>query len=146
MNPRNFSLFVCGCIWIAVGIRVGRRGLAWLEPYFQNPDWHLWLLALSLIIGLAKAFTVLRKAVNRRLASLGEIDDHPINYFIGWIKLLGPRGVIVISLMIGIGLGLRFWRESGGDPYNIFGFFYLGIAIGLLGSSSFFFKAINKNN
>ena len=104
------------------------------------------MLGLSLIIGLAKAFTVLRKAVNRRIETLAEIDDQPLNYLVGWLKLLGPRGIIVIGIMIGLGFGLRFWRESGGDPYNIFGFIYLGIAIGLIGSSAFFFKAINKDN
>ncbi|MBT6842947.1 MAG: hypothetical protein HOA17_04005 [Candidatus Melainabacteria bacterium] len=146
MNPRNFSLLIAGFLWIAVGLRIGKRGLGWLEPYFQTPDWHLYLLGLSLIIGLAKAFTVLRKAVNRRIETLAEIDDQPLNYLVGWLKLLGPRGIIVIGIMIGLGFGLRFWRESGGDPYNIFGFIYLGIAIGLIGSSAFFFKAINKDN
>lgn len=142
MNTRSFSLFIIGTLWITVGIRIASRGLSWLEPYFQEPDWHLSLLALSLIIGLAKALTVLRKTVNRRLEKVSDIDDSPINYLVGWLKLLGARGLIVISLMIGIGFSLRFWRDHGGDPFNIFGFIYLGIAIALAGSSIFFFRAI----
>lgn len=143
MNTRNVSLAICGIIWILVGLRIASRGLNWLQPYFDNPDWHLWLLGLSLLIGLAKAMTVLRKAVNKRIDKIDIIDDAIANFFIGWIKLLGTGGVIIISIMIAIGFGLRYAREyMGADPYNIFGFIYLGIAIALIGSSGFYFKAI----
>lgn len=147
MNTRNFSLIIAGCLWIAVAARIGSRGLAWLQPYFQTPDWHLALLALSIVIGIVKALTILRKVVVRNTTNnLEKIDDSPINYLIGWIKLLGYHSCIMITLMMGLGIGLRFWRSHGGDPYNIFGFFYLGIALALAGSSFFYFKAINKNN
>ena len=144
MNTRQISLLIAGLLWIAVGLRIASRGLTWLEPYFQQPDWHLALLGLSVIIGIVKAMTVLRKAVQRRIDKADEIDDSPINYLIGWIKLLGSRGVIVITIMICIGIGLRFWRSHGGDPFNIFGFIYLGIALALISSSIFFFKAIKN--
>ncbi len=147
MNPRTFSLFIAGCLWIAVGLRIGSRGLNWLQPYFEQPDWHLGLLAVSVLIGLAKALTVLRKVVVRNTnTNLEKIDDKPINYLIGWLILLGKHSSIAIILMIGIGFGLRYWKTQGGDPYNIFGFIYLGIAIALIGSSVFYFKAIKDNS
>lgn len=134
---------MAGIIWILVGIRIGSRGLAWLQPYFENPDWRLLFLVLSIIIGLAKALTVLKKAVQKKLPNLEKIDDHPINYFIGWIKLFGPAGCILISLMIGIGVTLRWLRANlNADPNNIFGFIYLGIAMALIGASIFYFKEI----
>lgn len=147
MNTRNFSLVVAACLWIAVGFRIGSRGLSWLQPYFEKPDWHLALLALSIIIGIVKALTILRKVVIRNTTNnLEKIDDSPINYLIGWIKLLGFQSCIMITLMMGLGIGLRFWRNHGGDPYNIFGFFYLGIALALAGSSFFYLKAIERKS
>lgn len=145
MNTRKVSLFIAACLWLAVGFRIACRGLDWLEPYFQTPDWHLGLLLISVIVGLAKAFFVLRKVVNRRIDRIGDIDDSPINYLIGWVKLLGLHGVIAISLMIGIGYGLRYLHYHGADPYNLFGFFYLGIAFALGGSSLFFFFAAKNH-
>lgn len=144
MNPRKFSLLVAGIIWIAVGIRIALRAVPWLEPYFAEPNWKLSFFALSIIIGLAKAFTVLRKAVQRRIETIDQIDDSPINYLVGWLKLFGIRGGIVILIMIGLGFGLRAWRAAGGDPYNIFGFVYIGISLALLGSSIFYFRAIKE--
>lgn len=143
MSTRKFSLVIAGLLWIAVAVRIGSRGITWLQPYFTKPDWHLALLVLSILIGLAKAFTVLRKAVNRNLGNLENIDDNPINYLIGWLKLFGVRGTVMISLMIAIGIGLRYLREyQNADPYNIFGFIYLGIALGIGFASIFYFKAI----
>jgi hypothetical protein len=147
MSTRNFSLLTAGIIWILVGIRIGSRGLTWLQPYFENPDWKLSFLALSLIIGLAKGLTVLRKAVQKKLSNLEKIDDHPSNYLIGWLKLFGSSGTIIIILMIGIGITLRYLRNHlNADPNNIFGFIYLGIAIALIGASIFYFREIKQGN
>lgn len=148
MSTRNFSLLTAGIIWILVGLRIGSRGLNWLQPYFENPDWKLFaFLGLSVIIGLAKGMTVLRKAVQKKLPNLENIDDHPSNYFIGWVKLFGVAGCILISLMIGIGFTLRYMRaHMNADPNNIFGFIYLGIAMALMGASFFYFKEIKKGN
>lgn len=143
MSTRRFSLIFAGLLWLAVALRIGSRGITWLQPYFAKPDWHLALLAVSILIGLGKALTVLRKAVNRNLNNLENIDDNPINYLIGWLKLFGIRGAVMISLMIGIGIGLRYLREyHNADPYNIFGFIYLGIALGLGFGSIFYFRAV----
>ena len=143
MTTRNFSLFIAGTIWILVGVRIGSRGLNWLQPYFENPDWKLSFLILSLIIGLIKGLTVLKKAVLKKMTNLEKIDDHPSNYFIGWLKLFGVPGTVIIILMIGIGITLRYLRNNlGADPNNIFGFIYLGIAIALIGASFFYFREI----
>lgn len=143
MSTRNFSLIVAGLIWILVGIRIGSRGLEWLAPYFNEPDWRLSFLVFSVLIGLAKGLTVLRKAVQKKLSNLEKIDDHPSNYLIGWIKLFGLSGCIIILLMIAIGFTLRYLRNNlNADPNNIFGFIYLGIAMALIGASVFYFKAL----
>jgi hypothetical protein len=119
-GARKFSLFLAGLIWISVGLRIGSRGLVWLEPYFQNPDWHLALLALSILIGLAKALTVLRKAVIRNTGNLDKIDDKKLaHYFIGWLILFGKRGSIVIGLMIFLGISLRYAKNHLGQIHII---------------------------
>jgi len=146
MGARKFSLFLAGLSFGFVGLRIGSRGLAWLEPYIQEPDWHLGLLALSILIGLAKALTVLKKAVIRNTGNLDKIQDKKFaHYIIGWLILFGKKGSILISLMILLGFGLRFAKENlGADPYNIFGFIYLGIGMGIFGASFFYFQALKK--
>jgi hypothetical protein len=148
MGARKFSLFLAGLIWIAVGLRIGSRGLAWLEPYIKEPDWHLGLLALSVLIGLVKAMTVLKKAVIRNMGNLDKIDDSKFAHFLtGWLILFGKKGSILISLMILLGLGLRYAKENlSADPYNIFGFIYLGIGMGIFGASFFYFQSLKLCN
>ncbi|MCE2929407.1 MAG: hypothetical protein LW817_07240 [Candidatus Caenarcaniphilales bacterium] len=145
MNTRNFSVFLAGLIWALVGIRIISRGLPWLEPYFSQPDWHLSLLLVSLIIAGGKAFSVLKKAAARNLGNLEKISDKPINYLIGWLILYNVKGCVFIALMMGLGIGLRHLREfHHADPYNLFGFLYLGIGLALVIGSSFYFKALQK--
>jgi hypothetical protein len=146
LNAKNISIFIAGFIWLLVALRIGSRGISWLMPYFENPSWKLIFLLVSILIGFAKGTTVLRKAAERNLSNLGDIRETPMNYLFGWLKIYGTKGTIMISLMIAIGIGLRFWRANGGDPYNIFGFIYLGIALGLLIGSSYYFKSLFKNS
>ncbi len=140
MNAKNISVFIAGLLWLLVAIRIGSRGITWLEPYFANPDWKLTFLLVSLVIGILKATTVLKKSATRNLANIDQIHETFGDYALGWLKLYGKKGTIMILLMIGIGIALRYWREAGGDPYNIFGFIYLGIAIGLGLGSTYYFK------
>lgn len=146
LNAKNISIFIAGFIWLLVALRIGSRGVNWLIPYFENPSWKLIFLLVSVIIGMGKGMTVLRKAAERNLSHLQNIEENMLNYFIGWLKIYGVKGSVMISLMIGIGIGLRYWRSVGGDPFNIFGFIYLGIALGLLIGSSYYFKALFKNS
>lgn len=88
-----------------------------------------------------KANTVLKKAVLRNLSNLDKIPNKIWAYFFGWIILYNKKGLIFISLMIGLGIGLRYLREfHNADPYNIFGFIYLGIGLALIRASLFYFE------
>ncbi len=144
LNPQRFSLLLASFLWLSVSYRIGARGLQWLEPYFIDPDWHLGLLLLSAIVGFLKANTVLKKAAKRNLANLGQITSKVSDYFFGWLKLFGSRGLIMVLIMIGLGIGLRYLRHLGFDSYNLFGFIYMAIAIGLGLSSWFYFDEFLK--
>lgn len=144
-STKKVSIFIAGFIWLLVAIRIGYRAIGWLEPYFAEPSWKLSLLFVSLIIAGGKAFTVLKKAANRNISQAQELNNSPLNYFIGWLKLYGTRGIILIILMIGLGFLLRYLKTIGADPYNIFGFIYLGISLALAIGSAFHFKALLKN-
>ena len=146
MNAKNISVFIAGFVWLLVALRIGSRGITWLEPYFMNPDWKLIFLLVSVVIGYLKGTTVLKKAANRNLANLPQIEEKPLDYCFGWLKLYGKIGTIMISLMILIGISLRYWRAVGGDPYNVFGFIYLGIALGLGLGSTYYFKYLFSKN
>ena len=144
MTPAKFSLLLAGIIWLSVGFRIGARALGWLEPYFVEPNWMLSLLILSLIIGIVKSSTVLKKACMRNLQNLDKIDSNPINYLKGFLVLFGTKGVVTILLMIALGFLLRFLKDIGCDPYNLFGFFYMGIALALAFASRFYFSEFTK--
>jgi len=146
MNTKNFSIFMAGFVWLLVAWRIGLRGFSWIQPYIEKPDWHLSLLLVSVLIGVLKATTVLRKAAQRNLANVDKISNNPINYFVGWLILYNVKGVVFISLMIGLGYGLRYLRSLGADPYNLFGFLYLGIALAIGAASFYYFASLKKAN
>ena len=50
----------------------------------------------------------------------------------------------MISLMIGLGFLLRYLRDIGLDSYNIFGFIYAAIALGLALASRYYFSEFLK--
>ncbi len=141
MNTRKFSLYIAGLIWALVGVRIGMRAVNWLTPYFDPPSWQLIFIVLSVIVGIFKAKKVLSKSVKRGIENSDSLDDRPLNYLIGWLKLYGLRGVIIVLLMIGLGFFLRALRSMGFDTYNIFGFLYLAVSFGLIMASTFYFKA-----
>ncbi len=144
MSTKKFSLLTAGIIWILVGLRIGTRAVTWLQPYFEEPDWKLGLLVVSILIAVVKARTVLRKAVNRNVGNLDKINDKFVDYFTGWIKLFGVKGIVLISLMMALGYGLRALRDIGSDPYNLFGFLYFGVALALIGGSLHYFNHLRR--
>lgn len=144
MNAKKVSIFLAGFMWLLVAIRIGWRAWGWLQPYFQEPDWKLSLLLVSFIIAGGKAFTVLKKAAARNIANVDQIQEKPLHYVIGWLILYSVKGIIFILLMIGLGFLLRYLRTIGADPYNIFGFIYLGISLALAIGSTFYFKVLKN--
>lgn len=144
MSTRKFSLIIAGLVWTLVGIRIGSRAIYWLEPYYDPPSWQLAFVLLSVVFGFFKAKKVLYKSVERGIEASTNLDDRFINYFTGWLKLYGPRGVMVVFLMIGLGFVLRALRASGFDEYNVFGFIYLAVSLSLIGASSWYFIAATK--
>lgn len=142
MSAKKVSIFLAGFIWLLVAFRIGARAYTWLQPYFQEPNWKLSLLLVSLLIAGGKAFTVLKKAAARNIANIDQVEEKPLHYFIGWLILYSTKGVIFIALMIGLGFFLRYLRSIGADTYNIFGFIYLGISLALAIGSTFYFKVL----
>ena len=144
MNAKKFSLLLAGLIWISVGLRIGSRALGWLEPIIQEPNWSWALIILSLAIGIGKSATVLKKAVERNFGNIKEIPENIKGYTLGWFKLFGPKGLIIILIMIALGFGLRFLQSIIPDPLHLFAFIYLGIAIALGLSSRFYFSKLTQ--
>ena len=97
MNAKKVSIFLAGFMWLLVAIRIGNRAMTWLEPYFQEPNWKLSLLLLSFIIAGGKAFTVLRKAAERNLGNIDQIEEKPLHYVIGWLILYSVKGIVFMA-------------------------------------------------
>ena len=142
MNAKKLSIFLAGFLWVLVAFRIGSRGIEWLSPYLANPDWKLSFLIFSFLIAFFKATKVLKKSCERNLANLEKIQEKTSHYFFGWLILYGKKGIILISIMIGLGIGLRYLRAIGIDSFNIFPFIYIGIAGALLLGSQYYFKAL----
>jgi hypothetical protein len=156
MGAKNFSVLLAGLIWMLVGLRIGLRAVPWLTPYISDIDFSrsgldflmhldpkLALFLASIIIAILKAKTVLKKAFLRNMGNLDKISESPHNYLTGWLILYGVKGSVMISIMIGIGFALRYLRGLGLDTHNIFGFIYLGIALGLFLAGFYYINAFS---
>ncbi len=144
MSTQRFSLILAGSIWLLVALRIGSRAFEWLTPYITQPSWQLALLPVAIILGVLKSRTVLKKAANRNIGNIDKIKNEPGYYLYGWLLLYGIHGTITISLMIALGFGLRALRAAGNDPFNVFGFIYLAVALALGLSSLYYFEAARK--
>lgn len=91
---------------------------------------------LAIAIGFGKGKFVLQKTAQRSIDAVNQLEDKVIHWFLGWAKVLGLRGFIVIGLMIGLGILLA----SNISPLNLFGRGLIRITIGtalLIGSLRF---------
>ena len=138
MNIQSVSVIIVGAIWFLVGLFLSIRGISWLLELGMGVKLVMfWSVAVA--IGLLKGRIILQKVALKYFKRSFDIQYNKIDLFIGWAKILGIKGGILISLMIAMGIWLR--HSSIDRP--ILGIIYLAVGIALLYASKVFF--LNRN-
>lgn len=134
MNIQRVSVIIVGAIWFLVGLFLSVRGINWLLQLGMSMKLIIFL-SVAVAIGLLKGRFILQKVALKYFKRSFDIQYSKIDIFIGWAKVLGIKGSILIGLMIGMGILLR--HSSIDRP--ILGIIYLAVGIALLYASKVFF-------
>ena len=135
MSVKNISLNAVGTIWLLVGLGLSFVGIQWLIGLGVGPKLIIFL-TLSIIVGALKGKFVLQKTAFKYYKRADVIEFNNNDILLGWIKILGIKGFILIGLMMGLG---SFLRHSSIDR-PILGVLYLAVGIALLYASKVFFN------
>ena len=136
MGAKNVSIKIVGSVWFIVGAFLSFTGVRWLLLTGLGPKFF-GLIFLSVIIGGLKGSTILKKVAKKYYDGADKIKFNDNDIFLGWVKILGIRGFILIASMMILGSILR--HSSIDRP--ILGVIYLAVGIALLYASRVFFSA-----
>ena len=135
-NIKKTSLVVVGIIWFLVGAVLSIVGIQWMLMLGFGPK-LIMFLAPAVLIGVLKGKFVLQKVAVKYYKRSDVIKFNNNDFFLGWIKILGVKGFVLIALMMVMG---SFLRHSNIDR-PILGIIYLAVGIALLYASKIFFNA-----
>lgn len=137
MEPKKVSLVVVGAIWILVSIRLLFTGIQGLLTLGIGPKMIIFC-AIGIAIGLLKGRFVLQKVATKYCVGAKSITFNKNDIYIGWVKVLGIRGFVLLGIMMSIGF---FLRNSSIDK-AILGIVCLAVSLGLgYASKTFFVQA-----
>ena len=134
-NTKKTSLVIVGVIWFVVGTVLSIVGINWMLMLGFGPKMIIFLTS-SVLIGTLKGKFVLQKVALKYYKRSDIIQFNNNDIFLGWIKILGIKGFILIGLMMAMG---SFLRHSNIDR-PILGIVYLAVGIALLYASKTFFN------
>jgi len=134
MNIKKTSLTIVGLIWSLVGIGLSIAGTNWILGLGFGPKMIIFISA-SVIIGILKGKFILKKVALKYYKRSEVVQFNKTDIFLGWVKILGIRGFILISLMMALG---SFLRHSNIDR-PILGIIYLAVGIALVYASKIFY-------
>ena len=132
---KKTSLMVVGIIWFLVGAGLSIAGVNWILQLGLGPKMVMFLLP-AVLIGVLKGKFILQKVAMKYYKRSDIIEFNNNDIFLGWIKILGIKGFILIALMMAMG---SFLRHSNIDR-PILGILYLAVGIALLYASKIFFN------
>lgn len=136
MDEKKISLILVGTIWLLVGIGLSIAGANWITGSDLGPKMIIFV-AISVALGLIKGKFVLNKVAIKYYKRSDLIQFNKNDILTGWIKILGIRGFLLITLMIALG---SFLRHTNIDR-PILGIIYLAVGISLVYASKIFFEA-----
>lgn len=123
------QLHLAAIIWLVGASILGVRGII----YLSQSRWEAWLIALALVLGVAKGHLLLegvaRKAV-ARIRARGR--DGCLFGFFGW------RSWLLIAVMMGGGIALR----DSGVPPAILGVLYAAVGTALVYGDITYWRAV----
>ncbi|MBI3589805.1 MAG: hypothetical protein HY094_00280 [Candidatus Melainabacteria bacterium] len=139
MNTKKASLVIVGIIWLLVGLGLSIAGISWLLKLSFGIKLIIFITS-SVTVGLLKGRFILQKIALKYYKRADVIQFNKNDILIGWIKILGVRGFVLIGLMMGMGGILR--RSPIDRP--ILGIIYLAVGIALVYASKIFFNDKNQ--
>ena len=134
-NIKKSSLIIVGIIWFLVGAVLSIVGINWMLQLGFGPK-MITFLTLSVLIGSLKGKFVLQKVALKYYKRSDIIQFNDNDIFLGWVKIFGIKGFILIGLMMAMG---SFLRHSNIDR-PILGIVYLAVGVALLYASKIFFN------
>ncbi|OGI18556.1 MAG: hypothetical protein A3B68_02175 [Candidatus Melainabacteria bacterium RIFCSPHIGHO2_02_FULL_34_12] len=135
MDVKKVSLVIVGFIWFLVGIGLSIAGIIWILKLGFGPKLVIFTTVATLI-GTLKGKFVLSKVASKYYKRADLIEFNKNDILLGWIKVLGIRGFILISIMMGLGYYLRHFSNI---DRPILGIIYLAVGIALVYASKIFF-------
>jgi hypothetical protein len=121
-GPVWLHLALGAAMWTAVGSMLALIGLGWIRGSASAP----WLIAIGVVLGVAKAVLLLGRAAGRIVGRIRERGDgRCVGGFLSW------RSWIFVAAMIGLGQVLR----ATPIPRPALGVVYLAVGVGLAGAS-----------
>lgn len=140
MSVKKTSLVLVGVIWSLVGIGLSIAGISWLLSMSFGQKMIIFV-SIGVIIGMLKGKFILKKVALKYYKRSDVIQFNKGDIFLGWAKILGIRGFVLIGLMMAMG---SYLRHSNIDR-PILGIIYLAVGIALVYASKIFYEG-NKAN
>jgi len=132
LTPRasaRVQLVLAATVWLVGASILAVRGLT----YLLQSHWAAWLLALALVMGIAKGHLVLDGVARKAVARIRERDrDGCLFGFFSW------KSWLFIGLMMGGGIALR----NSGAPSEVLAVIYAAVATGLLYGDRIYWRAV----
>ena len=116
-------------VWLVGATILGVRGAG----YLLQAHWAAWLLALGLVIGIAKGHLVLDHVARKAVVRIRQRDREACLFgFFSW------KSWLFILLMMGGGILLR----NSGAPAGFLGVVYAAVATGLIYGDRIYWRAV----
>jgi hypothetical protein len=131
--PKGLLLLIAGSMWLGVGIFLNTYVYKWLVSDFQGNNLRYIFLGLILSIGIHHfGFS---KIAKKNLIRISSLNEHPCIFsFMKW------QNYFLVIFMVGLGITLRL----SPIPKTYLSIIYIGIGLGLVFSSSEYFRAAIK--
>jgi hypothetical protein len=100
--------------------------------YLRDEHWALWLIALAVILGVAKSRVLLDRVARKAVA---RIDERGRACFFGFFSV---KSWLFVGAMMGGGILLR----NSGLPHGVLSVIYLGVGTALVLADRIFWRAL----
>jgi len=123
------QLVLASVVWLVGASILGARGIV----YLSRSHWEAWLVALALVIGVAKGHLVLDRVARRAVTRIRlRGRDRCMFGFFSW------KSWLFIACMMGGGIALR----NSGAPAAFLGVMYVAVATALVYGDHTYWRAV----
>jgi|GEM_PF-3711921 len=111
ISARKISLLLLSIVWLTGGLILLTGGIFMIISSKEKPPKlgafsYLLPVAISIALGIVKAQVVFKKISQKNIIKSEKIKNNFLDYSFGWLRVLGPKNMIIISSMIVLGIVL----------------------------------------